>query len=112
MRQLETFHWEVAPGLNETAKPRVNQIQLGDGYEHRNKTGINNDLRTYTVTLNVRREEAQYITDFLTRHNGVYAFKWVEPNSHRLKTVLCETWSSTVSTRSTAITATFREVVA
>lgn len=98
--------------MSETAKPRVNQIQLGDSYEHRNKIGINNDLRTYAVTLNVRRSDAKYIVDFLTRHNGIYAFKWIEPNSHSLKIVVCETWASTVRNKSTTITATFREVVA
>ena len=49
---METFNWDVAPNMSVKANPRVKTIKFGDGYEQRIKDGINNDLRTYNVTLN------------------------------------------------------------
>lgn len=109
---METFHWQVAPQMSEKAEPKIKTIKLGDGYEQRIKDGINNDLRSYNITLKVAREDAYHINDFLTRHGGLYAFKWIEPNSHRLITVKCPSWTFNVMNTVTTITATFEEVVA
>ncbi|OCG08854.1 hypothetical protein A9G13_01985 [Gilliamella sp. wkB178] len=109
---METFNWDVAPGINEKAEPKVKIIKLGDGYEQRTKDGINNDLRSYSVTLTVPIDEAPPIDDFLTRHGGVKAFLWKEPNRNRLITVKCPSWSSKVMHTAKTITATFEEVVA
>ena len=54
---MEAFNWDVAPGLSIKANPRVKTIKFGDGYEQRIKDVINNDLRTYSVTLNVARDD-------------------------------------------------------
>lgn len=109
---METFHWQVAPNMSEKAEPKIKIVKFGDGYEQRCKDGINNDLRSYSVTLKVAREDAQHINDFFTRHGGLHAFKWIESNSHRLITVKCPTWTSNVMNTVTTITATFEEVVA
>lgn len=109
---METFHWEVAPNMSVKAEPRVKTIKLGDGYEQRIKDGINNDLRTYNVTLNVARDEGLVIDAFLTRQGGVHAFKWREPNTHKLVTVKCPSWTTNVKYTAISITATFEEVVA
>ena len=108
---METFHWEVAPSMSITAEPKVKIIKFGDGYEQRIKDGINNDLRTYSVTLNVHRDDAPVIDAFLTRQGGVHAFKWREPNTNRLITVKCPSWSTNVKNTSVSITTTFEEVV-
>ncbi|TEA26239.1 phage tail protein [Candidatus Schmidhempelia bombi] len=109
---METFFWQVAPSMSEKAEPKIKTIKFGDGYEQRIKDGINNDLRSYSVTLKVAREDAQHINDFLTRHGGLHAFKWIEPNTHRLITVKCTSWTSNVMNTVTTITATFEEVIA
>ena len=109
---METFHWQVAPNMSEKAEPKIKTVKFGDGYEQRSKDGINNDLRSYSVTLKVAREDAHHINDFLTRHGGLHVFKWREPNSHRLITVKCPSWTSNVMNTVTTITATFEEVVA
>jgi Phage-related protein len=108
---METFSWELAPGLTVKAEPRVKLIKFGDGYEQRVRDGINNDLRLYDVSLNVPRDDAAMIDDFLTRHGGVHAFKWREPNTNRLITVKCPSWSTNVKNTSVSITTTFEEVV-
>lgn len=109
---MEQFHWCVAPNMSETAEPKTTVIKFGDGYEQRAPDGINNNLRSYSVTLKARREESHLIDDFLARHGAVKAFKWREPNKHRLITVKCPTWSTNVDHTVTTITATFEEVVA
>ena len=109
---METFNWDVAPSMSEKAAPRVKTIKLGDGYEQRIKDGINNDLRTYSVTLNVARDDGVVIDAFLTRQGGVHAFKWREPSTHKLITVKCSSWTTNVKHTVTSITATFEEVVA
>ena len=108
---METFNWEVAPSMSVTAEPKVKIIKFGDGYEQRIKDGINNDLRTYNVTLNVARDDAPVIDAFLTRQGGVHAFKWREPNTNRLITVKCPSWSTNVKNTSVSITTTFEEVI-
>lgn len=109
---METFHWEVAPNMGVKAEPRVKTIKLGDGYEQRIKDGINNDLRTYNVMLNVARDDGLVIDAFLTRQGGVHAFKWREPSTHKLITVKCPSWTTNVKHTAISITATFEEVVA
>lgn len=109
---METFHWCVSPNLSAKAEPKIKTIKFGDGYEQRIKDGINNDLRSYSVTLKTIREEAPPIDDFLTRHGGLHAFLWREPNTHRMIKVKCASWSSSVTNKVTTITATFEEVVA
>ncbi|WP_198199768.1 MULTISPECIES: phage tail protein [unclassified Gilliamella] len=108
---METFNWEVAPSMSVIAEPKVKIIKFGDGYEQRIKDGINNDLRTYSVTLNVHRDDAPVIDAFLTRQGGVHAFKWREPNTNRLITVKCPSWSTNVKNTSVSITTTFEEVI-
>ena len=109
---METFNWEVASNMSVKSEPRVKTIKFGDGYEQRIKDGINNDLRTYNVTLNVARDDGLVIDAFLTRQGGVHAFKWREPSTHRIIAVKCSSWSTNVKYTAISITATFEEVVA
>lgn len=109
---METFSWEVAPNMSVKAEPKIKTIKFGDGYEQRIQDGINNDLRTYDITLTVQRESAKFIDQFLTRHGGLHAFKWREPNTNHLITVKCSSWSSNVSNTVITINATFEEIIA
>lgn len=109
---MEQFYWQVMPNMTERAQPRVKTIKFGDGYEQRQQDGLNSDLRTYDVTIKVPRQESKFIDLFLTKHKGVKAFLWREPNRHRLITIKCSSWSTAVENTVTTITATFEEVVA
>lgn len=109
---MEEFHWCVAPNMSVKVEPKVKTIKFGDGYEQRIKDGINNNLRSYSVTLKLARDEAYLIDEFLSRHGGVKVFLWREPNTHRLIKVKCGSWSLNVTNFVTTITTTFEEVVA
>lgn len=109
---METFHWRLQKNSAVAAQPRVRKIKFGDGYPQRQQEGINNDLRMYSVTFTGLTDEINLIDDFLTKHNGVKAFLWVEPNRYRLITVVCEKWNITPNGDAKTITATFEEVVA
>ena len=104
---METFNWDVAPNMSVKANPRVKTIKFGDGYEQRIKDGINNDLRTYNVTLTVARDDGLVIDAFLTRQGGVH----LNGESRKLITVKCLSWSTNVKHTAMSIIATFEEVV-
>lgn len=109
---METFHWRPQNSSTASISPKVKAIKFGDGYEQRIKDGINNDLRSYSVTFVGLTENIDLIDDFLIRHNAVKAFLWREPNRNRLITVVCRSWNSTPNGAVKTISATFEEVVA
>lgn len=109
---METFHWRPQNSSTTSVSPRAKVIKFGDGYEQRIKDGINNDLRSYSVSFVGLTEEINLIEDFLTRHNAVKSFLWREPNRHRLVTVVCRSWNPTPNGAAKTISATFEEVVA
>lgn len=109
---MKTFRWCVAPNISEKAEPRVTTIKFGDGYEQRSPDGINNDLRTYSVTFRLLNDEAKRVDEFLTEHNGYKAFLWKNPVSNKTITVKCASWSSSKTNKVTTITATFEQVIA
>lgn len=109
---MEEFHWNVSPDMVVNVEPKTRVVKFGDGYEQRQQNGINNDLRSYSVTLKVKRDEEFMIDDFLSRHGAVKAFLWRQPHSHKLTPVVCRGWNISVSNIITTITATFEEVVA
>lgn len=109
---METFHWRPQNSSTVSVAPKVKVIKLGDGYEQRQKDGIHNDLRSYSVSFVGLSDEINLIDNFLTRHGAVKAFLWREPNRHRLVTVVCRSWNPTPNGAAKTITATFEEVVA
>ncbi|QIQ21023.1 phage tail protein [Zophobihabitans entericus] len=109
---MEEFQWEVAPDMVVNVSPKVKVVKFGDGYEQRQKSGINHDLRTYNVTIKVKREDEFFIDEFLSRHGAVNKFLWRQPHTHKLIAVVCRNWNISVSNIITTITATFEEVVA
>ena len=59
--------------------PSVREVRFGDGYSQRAPAGLNADLKTYSVTLSVSREEATALESFLAEHGGWKAFLWTPP---------------------------------
>lgn len=47
---MKTFHWKVDPDMGVDSEPQVSVVRFGDGYEQRRASGINNDLKKYSVT--------------------------------------------------------------
>lgn len=71
---MKTFRWKVKPGMDVTSAPSVREVRFGDGYSQRAPAGLNADLKTYSVTLSVSREEATALESFLAEHGGWKAF--------------------------------------
>ncbi|EER1711451.1 phage tail protein, partial [Escherichia coli] len=94
---MKTFRWKVKPGMDVTSAPSVREVRFGDGYSQRAPAGLNADLKTYSVTLSVSREEATALESFLAEHGGWKAFLWTPPYGYRKIKVTCAKWSSQVS---------------
>ena len=56
---MKTFRWKVKPGMDVASVPSVRKVRFGDGYSQRAPAGLNANLKTYSVTLSVPREEAR-----------------------------------------------------
>ncbi|HGX4832230.1 phage tail protein, partial [Escherichia coli] len=55
---MKTFRWKVKPGMDVASAPSVRKVRFGDGCSQRAPAGLNANLKTYSVTLSVPREEA------------------------------------------------------
>ena len=62
---MKTFRWKVKPGMDVASAPSVRKVRFGDGYSQRAPAGLNANLKTYSVTLSVPREEATVLESFL-----------------------------------------------
>ncbi|QBH97154.1 phage tail protein [Limnobaculum zhutongyuii] len=109
---METFHWCAAPGMSVPTEPKVRVVKFGDGYEQRQPNGINNKLRSYSLTFRVPRHEAWLIDDFLYQHGGVETFLWTPPHRYEPIKVVCRKWTPSVGSTVTEISCEFEEVVA
>lgn len=109
---MKTFHWKVDPDMGVDSEPQVAVVKFGDGYEQRRVTGLNSNLKKYSVTIRTKRQDAGYLEDFLSEHNGVKAFLWTPPYGYRQIKVVCRKWSVKAGLLQTTFTATFEQVVA
>ncbi|MBK5072235.1 phage tail protein [Budviciaceae bacterium CWB-B4] len=108
---METFHWRPVPGMSVPTEPNVRVVKFGDGYEQRQPKGINNNLKTYSLTFRVPRHEFWVIDDFLTSHGGVDAFWWTPPLRYEPIKVVCRKWTPTINRRKIEISCEFEEVM-
>ncbi len=67
---MKTFRWKVKSGMDVASAPSVIKVRFGDGYSQRAPAGLNADLKTYSVTLSVPREEATALESFLAEHGA------------------------------------------
>ncbi len=69
-----------APGSSRPTKPRVLRNEFGNGYRQRIKDGINNNRRTWRLTVQaLSAEEFQELDTFLHSREGVEAFLFRPP---------------------------------
>ncbi|MDZ5641660.1 phage tail protein [Enterobacter sp. A103] len=107
----EVFHWKVRPDMRVESEPRVRVVKFGDGHEQRQPDGLNTDLKKYTVTLSVPRQQAALLETFLSRHGGVKSFLWTPPYGYRQIRVMCRKWSAGVKALRCEYSATFEQVM-
>lgn len=117
------FTWVPSYGSRVSVKPTVNVTKFGDGYEQRVSFGINNQPRTWELTLtNKPLAVADAIVAFLRQQGAVHAFEWTPPGEPTAPsgmfeaspvpaTWVCREWSvQPTSPRHRTITCTFEEV--
>lgn len=108
---MRVFHWKIRPGMQVDSEPAVAVVKFGDGYEQRRPAGLNNNLKKYSVTVRVSREDAQQVEAFLSWHGGVKSFLWTPPYDWRQIRVVCRKWSAGAELTKTTFTAMFEQVV-
>lgn len=109
----ELFNHSPQVGASSEAGPDIIVIKFGDGYEQRVQKGINNDLRTYSVSFNGRKEKVKEIEAFFSRHGGHKSFRWIAPDRDEEALFVCEKWRpGFVNGLNWQIDTSFREVVA
>ncbi|WP_392559798.1 phage tail protein [Orbus mooreae] len=108
---MQKFWWNIQNSSQISISPKVKVIKFGDGYEQRVQDGINNNLRSFSVTLIGLRDELTWALKFLNEHGGVRSFLWREPSEYDDIKVVCRTWTSSPNRGAMTINATFEEVV-
>lgn len=110
---MATFTYTPEYPPTEVSKPRVRQVQFGDGYEQRVRFGLNTDLKTWQLTFKARDDdETEKIKDFLEARGGVESFSWTPPLwGAPQRQYVCEEWQITADAYNlNTVTATFRQV--
>jgi phage-related protein len=103
-------------GVRQRSSPNVKVIQFGDGYQQRVVFGLNQNLKSYSVTFRNLPEtgslSADTITDFLDDRAGDgTAFSWTAPGESSASKYICLNWDKTIPFPNRAtITAEFRQV--
>lgn len=98
-------------GASKTSRPRVLNVQFGDGYSQRVRFGLNTDLKSWNLTWNVSETDADTIESFLEARAGVESFEWTPLDTSTAYRWICQEWSKTIPYVNRAtITATFIQV--
>lgn len=108
---MKEFTWKPDWNMKRSNKPNVNVVEFGDGYQQRQKGGINHNLKTYDVVFTGSEERINAIDDFLNEHGGYQAFLW-SPYLETQRKFTCAEWDTNEQTGFFTLTATFNEVVA
>lgn len=105
------FKWAPLIEPSTPRKPRVRVAQFGDGYEQRQKDGINNDLRTHSLKWAGRDSLINEIESFLEDRAGVESFYYIHKKGEK-RLYKCSEWTRVdIDYQSAEISATFKEVV-
>lgn len=110
---METFpSYEPVYGAAKKSEPRINRIQLGDGYEQRVSFGLNNNPKVWSVEFNLSEEDADIVEDFLNaRALDTESFIWTPPDSAIAYKWVCISWDRNMfEVNRSRIVATFTQV--
>ncbi|WP_263146072.1 phage tail protein [Pseudomonas sp. RIT-PI-AD] len=76
---VETFTWPVAAGVQGEIEYAVRETKYGDGYAQVVGDGLNDRSESWAVSKTGNRSTMQPLWQFLDRHAGRKAFRWVTP---------------------------------
>jgi len=98
-------------GIQKNSAPNVRFAQFGSGYSQRSTFGINQNLKSYSLTFEVSETDADTIEDFLDARGGVEHFDFTPPGEASSGKYVCRNWSKSIPYLNRAtIQATFEEV--
>lgn len=98
--------------IAEESEPAVTVISFGDQYEQRVSSGLNNNMKSYSVALKVYHSEGQRVGKFLDDHAALTPFHWY--CYPQLKTILvkCAKWTKNDYGNYSHFSMTFQQVIA
>lgn len=105
------FPWRPMPSMKAKSAPGVLTVSFGKGYEERRKEGINNNLKSYSVSFRVLPDEAERVNAFLDSAGGVEAFEVYSYTKKRNVIVVCSDWTEDKHKHYSQFDMVFREVV-
>lgn len=108
---LQTLPFCPQPGYTCENEPRRKVNQFGDGYQQRIVDGLNPLLRKFSLTFNLRHQQAVSLDRFFATHGGVKAFYFREKSSEQQIKVICSKWSKTTGKTHTQFNCEFEEIV-
>lgn len=91
---MPTPEWNYFPdvGVNATETPTVVVAKFGDGYEARNRVGINNLKQKWTVKFTLNGYKLAAAETFLRDRGGSEAFLWKTHPSGIVYKVVSREW--------------------
>ena len=99
-------------GASKRSRPRVRNVQFGDGFSQRLRHGLNQDPKQWSLTFVVSETDADTIESFLEARAGAESFDWSPPDETETYKWICQDWSKSIPYLNRAtITATFQEVI-
>lgn len=86
-------NYQPVYSANLRSTPNLQENQMGDGYTHRLRFGLNVDQNEWSLTFNVDETEANEIENFLNARivDGL-PFQWTPPNQAKQLQWKCESW--------------------
>lgn len=94
---MSTFSYAADYGASLTAEPKVRSVKFGDGYEQRQKYGINTTQEAWNLTFAQRDQaDTEAIIGFFEDAGAVTAFDWTAPGESSAKKWICRSWNKTI----------------
>lgn len=109
---METFNFAPNWGAKLSREPKVITLSFGDGYEQRQKKGLNHNLRSYSLVFSGAADRIRQIETFLERHEGYKAFLWTPSSTSPQGKFKCEKWEVEDHESHKQLSCEFKEVVA
>jgi phage-related protein len=96
----------------KTSAPKMRKVQLGDGYEHRIRFGLNQNPKEWRLTFNVSDADADVIEAFLDdRADDGNNFDWTPPDDTTSYKWVCDSWTRELfEFQQSRVDVTFRQV--
>lgn len=102
----------ISQSSSSSQEYRVILAQFGNGYEQRQKDGINNSIQQWSVTWeNINTSESNEIITAFDTAAGIEPFLWQPPNANQVRKYKVERYDQSVLSGSlSTVSATLKQV--